>query len=126
MHKVLVGLCSTALLLGGFAGAALAQGNPGKGNACPGSSHNPTGTPPNCGHPPPEPPPPPPPPPPTATCAGVAAFLIFPANPTGNETGVLSAPIHNQLEPFVGDTLGDDAETLVHTANCDVVVALGL
>ena len=59
-----VGVALAALLIALLAVAVGGSGIAGgKGNACPDSSHNPNGTPPNCGHAPPEPPPPPPPPP---------------------------------------------------------------
>jgi hypothetical protein len=85
--------------------------------ACPPTSKNPGGTPPNCGHSTQ------PPPPPATTCSkgglgGNGTIL----NKDKNENGQLSKPIHQQVEPAVGP-LGP---TVVHEVNCDVVVTLGL
>jgi hypothetical protein len=84
-------------------------------DACPPSSKNPTGSPPNCGHAPPAPPAE------STTCEGVEPLIIIPANPSGDETGPLSGPIHGSLEPAVGPLGGT-----VHQVNCNVVVLLGL
>ena len=87
-------------------------------DACPPSSKNTGGTPPNCGHAPPAPPPPPAE---STTCEGVEPLIVIPANPSGDETGPLSAPIHGSLEPAVVPLGGT-----VHQVNCNVVVLLGL
>jgi hypothetical protein len=93
--------------------------------ACPPSSKNPGGTPPNCGHPAPSPTPTPQPtqtPPAATTCStgGLQGGPTF-ANSNKNEDGALSGPIHHQLEPAV-----DGLAPVVHEVNCDVVVSLGL
>jgi hypothetical protein len=84
--------------------------------ACPPSSKNPSGTPPNCGHPGHKPPPP------ATTCStgglGGSGTIL---NKDKNESGQVSGPIHKQLEPAV-----DGLAPVVHEVNCDVVVSLGL
>jgi hypothetical protein len=91
--------------------------------ACPPSSKNPNGTPPNCGHPSPSPSPTPTHShPPATTCStgglGGSGTIL---NKDKNEAGPVSGPIHTQLEPQV-----DGLAPVVHEANCDVVVTLGL
>jgi hypothetical protein len=83
--------------------------------ACPPSSKNPGGTPPNCGHPGKRPPP-------ATTCStgglGGSGTIL---NKDKNESGQVSGQIHSQLEPQV-----DGLAPVVHEVNCDVVVSLGL
>jgi hypothetical protein len=94
--------------------------------ACPPTSKNPDGKPPNCGHPAPSPTPTPTPtptPPPGATtCSkgglGGSGTIL---NKDKNESGQVSGPIHKQLEPQV-----DGLAPVVHEVNCDAVVTLGL
>ncbi len=94
---------------------ALSMGLAGA-DACPPSSKNPGGSPPNCGHPSPTPTEPA-----DTTCEGVEPLIVIPANPGGDETGPLSGSIHGSLEPAVGPLGG-----AVHQANCNVIVLIGL
>lgn len=94
-------------------------------NACPDKSKNPTGTPPNCGHPPPEPPPPPPPPPPGTTCSadedgdGTQHSAFAPEN---NEGGAVSSIVH-EVDQGLPSPLGGD-QGVVAEVNCAVVVSV--
>ena len=53
MRRAFLALVAAAAVAVGVGGTSIASGK-----ACPSSSHNPGGTPPNCGHTPPSPPPP--------------------------------------------------------------------
>jgi hypothetical protein len=93
-------------------------------SACPPSSKNPAGKPPNCGHPAPSPTPTPTQTPPgggtTCSTGGLGGSGTI-LNSDKNEDGQVSGPIHTQLEPQV-----DGLAPVVHEVNCDVVVSLGL
>jgi hypothetical protein len=78
-------------------------GGQGGGNACPEKSHNPTGTPPNCGQAPAEPPPPPPP------CEGTLAHQIA---GTEREEGPVSSQLHANEGQF------GEAAPVVHQVSC--------
>jgi hypothetical protein len=89
--------------------------------ACPPTSKNPDGKPPNCGHPAPSPSPSPTGPAATTCSKGGLGGSGTILNKDKNESGQVSGPIHKQLEPQV-----DGLAPVVHEVNCDAVVTLGL
>lgn len=91
-------------------------------NACPDSSKNPNGTPPNCGHAPEEPPPPPPP---GTTCSADedgdgTQHSSF--DPDSNEGGPVSSVVH-EVDQALPSPLGGDGG-VVTEVNCAIVVSV--
>ena len=86
---------SVVVALAGLAGGAGVAS--AKGNACPDKSKNPTGTPPNCGHPAPA--------------------------PTCQETGPVSS-IVAQVEQGFRSNGGGQVADILHQVNCQIIVPL--
>jgi hypothetical protein len=93
MRRAFLALAVAGVVAVAAGGASIASGS------CPNSSHNPGGTPPNCGHTPPSPPPPPPPPPPKA-----CGFANPPDGPISGIVGQVGVAVgDNQLGNLVVD-----------------------